>query len=264
NGNQVGSLLCYYLLSQWKEKNSLPKKPFMVKTIVSTDLPDRICEEFNVELDEVLTGFKYIAQKVYQHHDVEGGSRDFLYGFEESYGYNLGDFVRDKDAVSACLMISEMAAYCKKQGKTLLNYLDEVYERYGYYIESLKSLTLKGKEGVENIAKIMDQFRNKAPESIAGSKVVKIRDVKLSRITDVQKGVQEKIDLPVSNVITFYLKNSGKVTLRPSGTEPKIKFYFSFALRDSDRELEAVKSAANKELQKLEEDFLAMVQGIIG
>ncbi|GMT49461.1 MAG: phosphoglucomutase [bacterium] len=260
NGNQVGVILTYYILSQYKALNRLPKNGLIVKTIVTTDLSNTMCRDFGVEMEEVLTGFKYIAGKVHQYHDIDGKSKEYLFGFEESYGYNMGDFVRDKDAVSSCLLIAELTAWCTKHNMTLLDYLDQIYEQYGYYLESLDSIRLKGKEGLEKIQGILKDFRNHPPQDIGGSQVVRIRDVLTGQMIDLSSHRESKINLPRSNVITYYLANGGKVTLRPSGTEPKIKFYFSYFHRDETKALEEVKVSVKNDLDHLQKSFMAMVQ----
>ncbi|MDH4129859.1 MAG: phospho-sugar mutase [Spirochaetota bacterium] len=260
NGNQVGVFLSHYIFKHYHKLNLLNKKSLVIKTIVSTDLIDPISKEFDVQVEEVLTGFKYIAERIHQYHDLENHSKEFLLGFEESYGYLVGDFVRDKDAVIASCFIAEIAAECKKKGKTILDYLDEIYERYGYYIEGLESLTLKGLEGIEKINGIMNAFRSNPPGDINSVKVVKIRDVKESKTIDLVSKKEEKLDFPKSNVLTYYLANGGKVTLRPSGTEPKIKFYFGFSIKDNKKNLQDVKMIGKQELDKLKESFMKLVK----
>ncbi len=262
NGNQVGVILSYYLLSEYSKKKKLPKKPLLIKTIVSTDLINPICEDFQIDLEETLTGFKYIAQRIYHYHENNNRSKEFIFGFEESYGYLAGDFVRDKDAVSACCLIAEVAAVCKKESKTLLDYLDEIYQKYGYYLESLKSLTLKGLEGVQQIQDLMDFFRHNPLRTIADNAVIKIRDIEQGTILDLVKNTKEKIELPKSNVITYYLDNGGKITMRPSGTEPKIKFYFSVSQKNG-RELSSIKTNVQNQLEQLENNFMNIVSQLL-
>ncbi len=261
NGNQVGVIITYYLLSQYKAHGRLPKDSFVVKTIVSTDLTSAICDDFNVHQFEVLTGFKYIAEKIYQYHDLENKSKEYIFGFEESYGYLLGDFVRDKDAVSTCAIIAEVAALCKNKGITLIDYLDEIYKKYGFYLEGLRSLTLKGKEGVEQIQKIITHFRDSPPDRINNSKVIRIRDVYLGKTTDLTNGKEEPLDLPKSNVLTFYLEDNSKVTIRPSGTEPKIKFYFSIIKSNVDN-LDNAKLSAKKDLDSFANNFVDSINAL--
>lgn len=223
NGNQTGSLLTYYLLSKWKEKGKLDGKQFMVNTIVTTELIDEICKGFGVTCYSVLTGFKNIAEVI---RNLEGKDQ-FIGGGEESYGYLVGDFVRDKDGVSACAMVSEIVAYYKTQGKTVQDVLAEIYMQFGFYKESLISVTKKGKDGAEQIQALMAGFRTNRPTEINGIKVVKVVDVKESKVYDVKNGTESPLKMDKSNVIQFYLEDGSKISARPSGTEPKIKYYFS-------------------------------------
>lgn len=223
NGNQTGAFLTYYLLSQWKKAGKLDGNQFMVNTIVTTELIDKICEGFGVKCFSVLTGFKNIAAII---KDLEG-KETFIGGGEESYGYLVGDFVRDKDGVSACAMVAEAIAYYKTQGKTVFDVLAEIYAQYGFYKESLISVTKKGKDGAEQIQALMTDFRHHPPAEMNGVKVVKIVDVKESKIIDVNSGKSKKLDMDKSNVMQFYLADGSKISARPSGTEPKIKYYFS-------------------------------------
>ncbi|MEP0713852.1 phospho-sugar mutase [Algoriphagus sp.] len=223
NGNQTGSLLTYYLLSKWKEAGKLNGKQFMVNTIVTTELIDRICEGFGVKCFSVLTGFKNIAAII---KDLEG-KETFIGGGEESYGYLVGDFVRDKDGVSACAMVAELIAYYKTQGKTVFDVLAEIYSQFGFYKESLISVTKKGKDGAEQIQALMNAFRLSPPSEMNGIEVEKIVDVKESTVKHVKSGKTEKLDMDKSNVMQFYLADGSKISARPSGTEPKIKYYFS-------------------------------------
>ena len=220
NGNMTGSLLVYHLLSQWQKNGRLTGKEFTVKTIVTTELIRAIAESFNVECFDVLTGFKYIAEKI-----KEQVGHTFIVGGEESYGYLVGDFVRDKDAVSACCMIAELAACLADEGKTLYTQLKELYVKYGFYKEELLSITKKGQSGAAEIQKMMADFRSCPPKAINGSEVTKVIDYKASTATS-SDGTVTTIDLPKSDVLQFFTADGTKVTVRPSGTEPKIKFYF--------------------------------------
>lgn len=223
NGNQTGSLLTYYLLTKWKAAGKLDGKQFMVNTIVTTELIDKICEGFGVKCFSVLTGFKNIAAII---RDLEGKEK-FIAGGEESYGYLVGDFVRDKDGVSACAMVAEAIAYYKTQGKTVFDVLAEIYAEFGFYKESLISVTKKGKDGAEQIQELMTDFRHHPPKEMNGAAVKKIVDVKQSTVLHVDSGKTEKLNMDKSNVIQFYLADGSKISARPSGTEPKIKYYFS-------------------------------------
>lgn len=222
NGNMTGSLLVHYLLSQWKALNKLDGKQFVVKTIVTTELIKRMADAYQVPCYDVLTGFKYIAEKIKENE----GKASFIGGGEESYGYLAGDFVRDKDAVIACCLIAEMAAFYANQGKSLYQMLLEIYHEYGFYKEDLLSLTKQGKSGAEEIAAMMVNYRNNPPKEIGGQKVVLMKDIQAGIAYHLDKGTQETIALPKSNVLQFFTADGSKITVRPSGTEPKIKFYF--------------------------------------
>ena len=222
NGNMTGSLLVHYLLSQWKALNKINGKQFVVKTIVTTELIKRMADAYQVPCFDVLTGFKYIAEKIKEHE----GQMTFIGGGEESYGYLAGDFVRDKDAVIACCLIAEMTAFYANQGKSLYEMLIEIYHKYGYYKEDLLSLTKQGKSGAEDIAAMMVNYRNNPPKEIGGQKVVLMKDIQAGIAYHLDKGTQEPIALPKSNVLQFFTADGSKITVRPSGTEPKIKFYF--------------------------------------
>lgn len=223
NGNQTGTLLTYYLLSRWKEAEKLNGNQFMVNTIVTTELIDEIAKGFGVTCYSVLTGFKNIASVILK---LEGKST-FIGGGEESYGYLIGDFVRDKDGVSACAMFAEVVAYYKLQGKNIFDVLAEIYEKFDFYKEALISVTKKGKDGAEQIQALMMKYRTNPPKSINGLEVVKIVDVKESTLTYPKSGLVEKLELDKSNVMQFFLADGSKISARPSGTEPKIKYYFS-------------------------------------
>ena len=222
NGNQTMSVLIYYLLKEWKETGRLTGKEFIVKTIVTSELPADIAKRVGVKVYDVLTGFKFIGDKI---RELEG-KEVFIGGGEESYGYMIGDFVRDKDAVAACSMIAEIAAWAAEQGKTFFDVLVDLYTEYGFYKEGLLSVVRKGKSGAEEIQQMMKDYRDNPPSEINGSKVVCIKDYKLHESTDTVTGKKEPITLPASNVLQFFTADGNKVTVRPSGTEPKIKFYF--------------------------------------
>lgn len=222
NGNQAASILIYYLLTKWKENGKLKGREYIVKTIVTTELIAEMARSFNVEYFDVLTGFKYIAEIIKQNE----GKKIFIGGGEESYGYLTGEFVRDKDAVMSCAMIAEAAAWAKDQQKTMYQLLLEIYQKFGLYKESLLSVTKKGKDGAEEIKKMMTGFRNNPPKQINGSDVIAILDYQTRKAVDVIKGTSKDIDLPKSDVLQFVTKDGTKISVRPSGTEPKIKFYF--------------------------------------
>ena len=223
NGNQTGSLLLYYLLRAWEEKGKLTGKEFIVKTVVTTDLIDAMAADFGVECPNTLTGFKWIANIIRE----EEGKKQFIAGGEESYGYLIGDAVRDKDAVASCAMIAEMVAYAKDKGLSLFDLMVEMYLKYGFYLENLKSITKKGKSGAEEIAAMMERFRTQPPATLGGSRVLKFRDYQAGVEKDLESGEETKLDFPKSNVLQFFTKDGSKISARPSGTEPKIKFYFS-------------------------------------
>jgi len=223
NGNQTGSLIVYYLLRRWKENNKLDGDQFIVKTIVTTDLIHKIAEKYQVEYFNTLTGFKYIAEVIRQ---LEG-QRQFIGGGEESYGYMIGDFVRDKDAIASCMVIAEMTAWAKDQGKSLMDVLIDMYVEFGFYKEKLISIVKKGMTGAQEIEQMMVQLRENPPSEIAGVKLIKTIDYNASVEKDIVEGTEKSIDYPKSNVLQFFTEDGSKISARPSGTEPKIKFYFS-------------------------------------
>jgi len=223
NGNQTATLLIHYLLSQWSAKGKLTGREYIVKTIVTTDLLNEIAEDFKVDHFDVLTGFKYIADLIKKHE----GKKVFIAGGEESYGYMVGEFVRDKDAVISCSMIAEVAAWAADQGKSLYELLLDIYVKYRLYKEQLINIVKKGKAGAEEIRNIMDNFRNNPPETINDSPVMLIHDYLKQQTYDLISHLRYEITLPKSNVLQFILEDGSKISMRPSGTEPKIKFYFS-------------------------------------
>ncbi|WP_349768469.1 phospho-sugar mutase [Priestia megaterium] len=221
-GNQTGALLLHYMLSQKQEKGILADNSVMLKTIVTSELGHAIAENYGVQTVDTLTGFKYIAEKIEEYK----GDKTFQFGYEESYGYLIGDFVRDKDAVQAAVMIAEAAAYYKGQELTLYDGLIQLYETYGYYKDSLTSFTLKGKDGAEQINRIVNRFREHPPAEISGAAVEKIEDYQSGKRINLLTAQQERMDLPSSNVLKFWLQDGSWFAIRPSGTEPKVKFYF--------------------------------------
>ncbi len=222
NGNQAASLLINYLLTKWSENGKLTGNEFIVKTVVTSELLFDLAEKYNVQHFDVLTGFKYIADIIKRFE----GEKTFIGGGEESYGYLVGDFVRDKDAVISCSMIAEMAAWAADKGTSLYEMLKGLYVEFGFYKEKLVSIVRKGKAGAEDIKKIMDDFRVRPPRTMGGSKVVRIKDYENSISHNLVTDTKEPINLPTSNVLQFFTENGSKVSVRPSGTEPKIKFYF--------------------------------------
>jgi phosphoglucomutase len=227
NGNQMASLIIYYLLQAWKDAGKLQGKEFVAKTIVTTNIIDAMCAAYDVPCYNTLTGFKYIAQVI---RELEGQSK-FIAGGEESYGYLIGDAVRDKDAVASCAMIAELTAYAKDQGLSLIDFLTQMYQKHGFYYEGLISLTKKGKAGAEEIQKMMADLRSNLPASVAGSAPVEVLDYKSLTRKDLRTGettpISAGMGIEPSNVIQLILEDGTKVSARPSGTEPKIKFYVS-------------------------------------
>ncbi|GAA0884224.1 phospho-sugar mutase [Sphingobacterium siyangense subsp. cladoniae] len=231
NGNQIGSLLIYYVLSAKSHLKQLGANPYIVKTIVTTNLESEIANHFGVPCYETLTGFKYIGELITR----LGDSAQYLAGGEESYGYLVGDLVRDKDALNACAFLAEMTAYFKAEGKTVYEVLMEIYKEFGCYQEKLISLTKKGKAGAEEIQAMMSGLRDNLPKSLGGVQVKEIRDYQLSQTTDMFTGEKTSIFLPKSDVLQFITVDGDVISARPSGTEPKIKFYCSVKenLKDS-------------------------------
>ena len=223
NGNQTATILFYYILDRWKEKNMLTGNEYIVSTIVTTELLKDIAVKFNVGYFECLTGFKYIADVIRKNE----GKQTYILGGEESFGYLIGDFVRDKDAVSACALLAEASAWMAGQGKSLFDLLISIYQELAFYKEHLISVTKKGKSGAEEIQKMMVDYRQTPPESINDSRVVLIRDYLTLTEKDLISGTEKPISLPKSNVLQFLLEDGSRISVRPSGTEPKIKFYFS-------------------------------------
>jgi phosphoglucomutase len=223
NGNQTGSLLYYYLLRKWSENGKINHRQYVAKTIVTTELLTEIATSYGVEMYNVLTGFKFIAEIIRK----EEGRKEFIIGSEESYGYLAGDFVRDKDAVMSCALIAETAAWAREQGKTLYELLLGIYQEFGLFHEELISIYKTGKEGAETISRMMEDFRNSPPDILAGSKVQIVNDYLESQSLNRLTGERSTIDLPTSNVLQYVTEDQSRISIRPSGTEPKIKFYFS-------------------------------------
>ena len=242
NGNQTASLLTYYLLSANKNANALKGNEYIIKTVVTTDLINRIAEDFSVEYFDVLTGFKHIASKIREHE----GKKRYIGGGEESFGYLIGDFVRDKDAVSACCILAEMVACLKEEGTNLYDFLLQLYTKYGFFQEKQVSITRKGKTGAEEIQKMMMDFRNNPPKQLDNDEVVEIIDYLET----------EKTQLPKSNVLQYLLKSGSKVSVRPSGTEPKIKFYFSIVIPMKDKgEVESLQTIAFEKIERIKQEL---------
>ncbi|MCC2726604.1 phospho-sugar mutase [Blautia massiliensis] len=244
-GNMSGCLLANYELSQRKAVNgSLPEDGALVKTIVTTNLADAIAKGYNVKLIEVLTGFKYIGQQILGFEN--SGKGTYLFGFEESYGCLIGTYARDKDAIVATMALCEAAAYYKTQGKTLWDAMIDMYEEFGYYKDAIQAVTMKGIEGLQKIQEIMTTLRQNPPAEFAGHKVTAVRDYKLDEITDLATGEKKPTGLPNSNVLYYELTDDAWVCVRPSGTEPKVKFYYGVkgtSLADADEKSDAMGKA---------------------
>ncbi|MED4371629.1 phospho-sugar mutase [Bacillus licheniformis] len=252
-GNQTGALLLHYLLSQKQQKGMLPDNGVVLKTIVTSEMGRDIAASFGLDTIDTLTGFKFIGEKIKQFE--ASGEYAFQFGYEESYGYLIGDFARDKDAVQAALLAVEVCAFYKKQGKSLYDGLLELYKSFGFYREGLKSLTLKGKEGAEQIAAILSTFREQPPLSIAGKDVVSAEDYLTGKRTLLKENKTETIDLPKSNVLKYFLEDGSWFCLRPSGTEPKVKFYFAVKGRTNE-ESEALLNQLTDEVMKKIDDIV--------
>ncbi|MFD3447217.1 phospho-sugar mutase [Microbacteriaceae bacterium 4G12] len=243
-GNQTGALLLEYLLSEKKRKGILPANGVVLKTIVTSEIGRQIAKAYGLPTIDTLTGFKFIGEKIKQYEAT--GEYTFQFGYEESYGYLIGDFVRDKDAVQATIFAIEVAAYYKKRGMTLYQGLLEIFEKYGFYREGLKSLTLKGKDGAEQIASLLTAFRAQAPVELSGQKVTIVEDYQTGVRTHLTDGKTETIELPKSNVLKYYVEDGSWICLRPSGTEPKVKFYFGIkgeSLADSEKKLQDISAS---------------------
>ena len=226
SGNEVGALLLEYICQQRIKKGTMPKNPIAVKTIVTTDIVNLIGKEYGVEIIDVLTGFKFIGEQIGLL-EAKGEENRYIFGFEESYGYLSGSYVRDKDAVNASMLICEMAAYYRTQGITLLQARENMYKKYGMFLQTLHSFTFEGASGMKRMSEIMTQLRNAHPTEIGGLKVERFEDYQTSVARDLVNGTESQITLPKSNVLAFYLEGGSKAIVRPSGTEPKIKTYFT-------------------------------------
>lgn len=249
-GNQTGLLLTDYILSSLKETGKLPKNGTVIKTIVTTEGAREIANHYNVEILDVLTGFKYIGEKIREF--KESGSNTYLFGFEESYGYLAGDFVRDKDAVIAGMLISEMTLYYKEKGLSLAEGLNELYKKFGFFKEELVSIELKGKEGQEKIASCIESLRNTEVTEISGVKVKVKLDYKLSIEENLIKNTKTNIELPKSNVLKFILENGSSFVVRPSGTEPKMKVYL--AVKGSSLD------GAQEDMVRFKENVMSLIE----
>ncbi|MGB0175832.1 MAG: phospho-sugar mutase [Owenweeksia sp.] len=231
NGNQAAVGMLYYMLENWKAQGKLNGRQFIAKTVVTTDLIDKMAAHYKVGCPNVLTGFKWIAEIIRK----KENESQFIAGGEESYGYMVGDFVRDKDAIASGVMLAEAAAWAKSRGSSFYEMLIDIYLQFGFYLESLVAITKKGKQGAEEISAMMERFRTSPPLEIGGEKVIRRLDYKSGINKDLETGVETSIDLPQSNVVQFITDKGSKITARPSGTEPKIKFYFSVHTELADR-----------------------------
>ncbi len=249
SGNEVGAMLCEYLLSTLKEQGKLPENPIVVKTIVTTPLVEAIASAYGAETSDLLTGFKYIGELV-TNLEKTGEENRFIVGMEESYGYLRGAHARDKDAVVASLIICEMAAYYKLRGISLKQFMDSIYEKYGMYLNSVLNFAFEGASGMQKMSDMMTALRENAPKEIAGKNVVKVSDYKLSVTKDTLTGEETEITLPKSNVLSYLLEDNSKVIVRPSGTEPKIKVYIT-ALGISRADSEAKAEAISKSISEI-------------
>ena len=249
-GNMSGCLLADYEISQIKEKQGIPNDGALIKTIVSSNLADAIAKYYGIELIEVLTGFKFIGQKILEFE--QSGKGTYLFGFEESYGCLIGTYARDKDAIVASMALCEAAAYYKTKNMTLWDAMIAMYERYGYYKDGVQSITLKGIEGLAKIQEIMDTLRNNTPETIGEYKVLSARDYKLNTIRNMETGEVTETGLPQSNVLYYDLSDDAWLCVRPSGTEPKIKLYYGIkgtSMEDAEKKSNALGEVAKKMLQ---------------
>ena len=241
-GNMSGLLIAEYILSQKKEKGLLPNNGALISTIVSSNLAIAIAKEYKIDFIEVLTGFKYIGEQI--RNFEETGSHEYLFGYEESYGCLVGTHARDKDAITAVMMLCEAAAYYKKKGLTLWDQMIKIYEKYGFYKEGISTITLKGADGAEKIKELMNNIRNNPPKALGGYKVTRVRDYKTGVIVDTATGKESETGLPTSNVLYYDLEDAAWCCVRPSGTEPKVKFYMGVkgnSMKDAEDKLEALK-----------------------
>ncbi len=246
-GNQMGALLLDYIITAYENTNTMPPEPYAVKSIVSSEMATKICRSHGVKMYNVLTGFKFIGEVIKKHE--EEGHGTFIFGFEESYGYLKGTYCRDKDAVVTSMLICEMAAYYKERGMTLIDALDALFERYGYFVESVTNVIMDTPDGKERMASTMQSLRDNSPREIAGKRIVRFADYKSGVSKDLETGEESPTGLPSSNMLIFVTEDGGKVIIRPSGTEPKIKIYVltegesrEAAKKSADESLAAFKS----------------------
>lgn len=257
NGNQIASLLAYYVLSELKSTDKMPVNPRLVTTIVTTGLILDICDDLGVGYYEMLTGFKWIGFKV---KEFESTDENYVFGCEESHGYNPAEFVRDKDAVSSACLFAELTAYYKSQGKSVVDVLNSLYTKYGYYRESQISIMMKGKDGAVEIQALLKSLRDNTPKTIGKYTVLTKKDILTDEVVDIQADKTiGKVGLPTSNVIALHLDNGAKIIARPSGTEPKIKFYFTTSAKPDGKYLDELIAKVNSDHEGLRKDFLAVM-----
>ena len=253
NGNQMGALLTHYIITERNKNNTLPQKPIAVKTIVSTELAQKICDKYNVEMRNVLTGFKFIGE-IIKDLEEKGEAERYIFGFEESYGCLCGSYARDKDGVVATMLICEMAAFYKEKNMTLYDAVQKLYEEFGYFRESQKALTLEGISGLKKIKNMMSFIKENPFTEMNGQKVVALTDISKGEKLDLISGKTEKINLPESDVLIFELEDETKFIVRPSGTEPKIKFYFFVCgetAKAADELMNSLSGAVLEQIDKL-------------
>ncbi len=253
SGNQVGALLINYILQNKKDNNTLSDNLLMINTVVTSDLGEKIAQSYGIKTLKTLTGFKYIADTIKK--CEKSGQCKFVFGYEESYGYLVGDHARDKDAVAASMLIAEMSAFYKKRGASLLDVLKKLYDEYNFHIEETVSLSLEGISGQSKITKIMEYFRENKPSVICGKNIKHLYDFKLGILYDFITGDFEKLDYPKSNVLKFYLEDESWFAIRPSGTEPKMKIYFSLCGKSEEE--------ARESLKNIKEDIFDIIDRIV-
>jgi phosphoglucomutase len=262
NGNQVGSIMAWYILFQKKNANQLPANGCLIKTIVTTELQTEIAKSFQIKTFNTLTGFKYIGGLIRKFEEEKAQGKktyEYIFGGEESYGYLPSPIVRDKDGVMSIGLAAEIATYAKENNKTLIDLLNHIYADYGLYQEDLISITLKGKDGLEKMNLMMTQLRNNPPKKLNNQEVIEVKDYQLGEVKDASGKVKEKIDLPPSNVLEFNLQDGTRVTARPSGTEPKIKFYFSVNTKTNIADIDKNTTILKDKLNSLKKEFEKIV-----
>lgn len=249
SGNEVGILLLDYICKRRIELGKMPDKPVCIKTIVTTDMVSNVAKDYGVEIIDVLTGFKFIGEQIGLL-EAKNETGRYIFGFEESYGYLTGSYVRDKDAVNGSFMIAEMFAYYMSRGKSLIEVLDSLYQKYGYCLNTLHSFEFEGESGMKKMQNIMKSLRENVPNEFTGKKIVEVQDYLLSEITDIVSNNKRGINLPKSNVIKYILEGNSSIVLRPSGTEPKLKLYISISAKSKD-EAKILENIILEQVEKL-------------